>query len=186
MLDYFRKQNNMTMEDLGKAMGRTRSTISRWISGERYPKIEEVEQLVALFNTDTETLLFGGQNNNQSPPELIPLDKKLGDRIKEYREEKDLSQEFLAKALDISLNDLKAYEAGRKPFSVNMVFNFAMALNTSFDDLFPEDIEYDNVPAIVEINNEHNCIMTADGKKYTLTDEEMARVRNLLIFKNRK
>ncbi|HHK0762285.1 TPA: helix-turn-helix domain-containing protein [Enterococcus hirae] len=59
MLDLFRQEKNMTMEELGAYLGRNKSTVSRWISGERYPKIEEVEQIVSFFDTDVETLLFG-------------------------------------------------------------------------------------------------------------------------------
>lgn len=59
MIDYFRKQNNLTMEELGKKLGKAKSSISRWISGERYPKIEEIEQIANFFNTDVYTLIFG-------------------------------------------------------------------------------------------------------------------------------
>ncbi|WP_176323988.1 hypothetical protein [Enterococcus sp. 5B3_DIV0040] len=31
------------MEELGDYLGRNKSTVSRWISEERYPKIEEIE-----------------------------------------------------------------------------------------------------------------------------------------------
>lgn len=64
MVDYFRKENNLTMEELGIRLGKTKSTISRWISGERSPKMEEVEQLAELFNTDIETLIFGTNSSN--------------------------------------------------------------------------------------------------------------------------
>ncbi|WP_353737420.1 helix-turn-helix transcriptional regulator, partial [Megamonas sp.] len=37
MLDFFRQEKNMTMEELGAYLGRNKSTVSRWISGERYP-----------------------------------------------------------------------------------------------------------------------------------------------------
>lgn len=59
MLDYYRQENQMTMEELGKKMGKTKSAVSRWISGENYPKIDDIEKLAALFNTDVETLVFG-------------------------------------------------------------------------------------------------------------------------------
>lgn len=63
MVDYFRKENSMTMEDLGQAMNKSKSSISRWVSGERYPKIEEVEKLAKIFNTDVETILFGASGD---------------------------------------------------------------------------------------------------------------------------
>lgn len=62
MLDYYRKQKGWTMDELGKQVGKTKSAVSRWISGENYPKMDEVERLTELFNTDVETLIFGATN----------------------------------------------------------------------------------------------------------------------------
>lgn len=59
MIDYYRKENNLTMEELGNILGKNKSSISRWITGERYPKIEEIEEIAVFFNTDIETLIFG-------------------------------------------------------------------------------------------------------------------------------
>lgn len=63
MLDYYRKQNNWTMEDLGNKLGKTKSAVSRWVSGENFPKIDEIERLSKLFNIDINTLVFGANNN---------------------------------------------------------------------------------------------------------------------------
>ena len=59
MIDYFRNENSLTMEELGRRLGKNKSSISRWISGERYPKIEEIKEIAKYFNTDVETLIFG-------------------------------------------------------------------------------------------------------------------------------
>ena len=59
MIDYFRNENSLTMEELVRRLGKNKSSISRWISGERYPKIEEIEEIAKYFNTDVETLIFG-------------------------------------------------------------------------------------------------------------------------------
>ncbi|WP_034907580.1 LexA family protein [Eremococcus coleocola] len=63
MIDYYRRQKGLTMEELGKELGKAKSSISRWISGERYPKIEEIEEIAKYFNTDVETLIFGAKRN---------------------------------------------------------------------------------------------------------------------------
>lgn len=61
MIDYYRKQHNMTLEELGDKLGKSKSSISRWINNERYPKMEEVEKIAEFFNTDIQTLLFGAE-----------------------------------------------------------------------------------------------------------------------------
>lgn len=65
MLDYFRKQKGWTMERLGNEVGKTKSAVSRWISGENYPKVDEIERLTIIFDTDVETLIFGGKYRNE-------------------------------------------------------------------------------------------------------------------------
>lgn len=79
MIDYFRKQNNLTMEELGQKLGKATSSISRWVSGERYPKIEEIEQIANFFNTDIYTLIFGFNYNEDSKSDLLTVYNQLAD-----------------------------------------------------------------------------------------------------------
>lgn len=79
MIDYFRKQNNLTMEELGQKLGKATSSISRWVSGERYPKIEEIEQIANFFNTDIYTLIFGFNYNEDSKSDLLTVYNQLTD-----------------------------------------------------------------------------------------------------------
>ena len=79
MIDYFRKQNNLTMEELGQKLGKAKSSISRWVSGERYPKIEEIEQIANFFNTDIYTLIFGFNYNEDSKSDLLTVYNQLTD-----------------------------------------------------------------------------------------------------------
>ncbi|MCT7864517.1 MAG: XRE family transcriptional regulator [Lactobacillus iners] len=79
MIDYFRRQNNLTMEELGQKLGKATSSISRWVSGERYPKIEEIEQIANFFNTDIYTLIFGFNYNEDSKSDLLTVYNQLTD-----------------------------------------------------------------------------------------------------------
>ncbi|MDK8134764.1 XRE family transcriptional regulator [Lactobacillus iners] len=79
MIDYFRKQNNLTMEELGQKLGKATSSISRWVSGERYPKIEEIEQIAIFFNTDIYTLIFGFNYNENSKSNILTVYNQLTD-----------------------------------------------------------------------------------------------------------
>lgn len=79
MIDYFRRQNNLTMEELGQKLGKATSSISRWVSGERYPKIEEIEQIAIFFNTDIYTLIFGFNYNENSKSNILTVYNQLAD-----------------------------------------------------------------------------------------------------------
>lgn len=87
MLDFFRQEKNMTMEELGAYLGRNKSTVSRWISGERYPKIEEVEQIVSFFDTDVETLLFGA-NKIDTKNSVLSLINETSSKLTPPRQQK--------------------------------------------------------------------------------------------------
>ena len=88
MIDYFRNENSLTMEELGKRLGKNKSSISRWISGERYPKIEEIEEIAKYFNTDVETLIFGFNTKvNDITSIYTQLTSPRQERVYNYAEE---------------------------------------------------------------------------------------------------
>lgn len=64
MIDYYRRQNNLTMEQLGNKLGKTKSAISRWISGNRSPMVDDLEKLSTLFGVDVKTLMYGADEQN--------------------------------------------------------------------------------------------------------------------------
>lgn len=59
MIDYLRKKNGLSMEEFGNIFDKNKSTISRWIKGTRFPKIEEAEEIANYFNIPFEVLIFG-------------------------------------------------------------------------------------------------------------------------------
>lgn len=65
MIDYYRKQNNLTMEQLGDKLGKTKSAISRWISGSRSPMVDDLERLSTLFGVDVKTLMYGAGQTDE-------------------------------------------------------------------------------------------------------------------------
>lgn len=102
MIDYFRRQNNLTMEELGQKLGKAKSSISRWVSGERYPKIEEIEQIANFFNTDIYTLIFGFNYNEDSKSDLLTVYNQLTD----IRKHKVYS--YAQQQLDEQLNEKRS------------------------------------------------------------------------------
>lgn len=66
MIDYYRRQNKMTLEELGKKLDKSPSAISRWISGARSPMVDDLIKLTELFDTDIETLMYGQSSEKNS------------------------------------------------------------------------------------------------------------------------
>lgn len=59
MVKHFRLQKNLTMEELAKKLGKAKSSISKWESGERSPKIYEIEEIAEFFGVEPNVMMFG-------------------------------------------------------------------------------------------------------------------------------
>lgn len=59
MVKHFRLKNNLTMEELAKKIGKAKSSISKWESGERSPKIYEIEEIAEFFGVEPNIMMFG-------------------------------------------------------------------------------------------------------------------------------
>lgn len=101
MIDYFRKENGMTMDELGKKMGKTPSAISRWISGARSPMVEDLDKLANIFQVDVKTLMFGANETEKTINDTVlvmhSLDNKRQKRVYEFsirqlKEQKGISE----------------------------------------------------------------------------------------------
>lgn len=59
MVKEYRLANSLTMEQLAEKLGKTKSTISKWESGSRSPKIYEIEEIANFFGVQPATMMFG-------------------------------------------------------------------------------------------------------------------------------
>lgn len=73
-----RKSANLSQEALAKSIGRTKSTISRWESGERNPKMFEMVELEKILGVPAETLLYGTEKITKTTlSEINQISSKL-------------------------------------------------------------------------------------------------------------
>lgn len=79
MIEELRKEKQMTLEDLGLKLGKSKSAISRWTKGDRSPMVEDLEKLAEILETDILTLLYGKRtvSVSQTIATSIKLMKKL-------------------------------------------------------------------------------------------------------------
>ena len=85
-------------------------------------------------------------NNKQ---ELNPLILKIGQRIQKYRLQRDLTQEQLAEAINVSQKHLSRIENGYHNPRFDMVIQIANALNVPVD-VFARDVPDDDVDVFLE------------------------------------
>lgn len=79
MIEELRKEKQLTLEDLGLQLGKSKSAISRWTKGDRSPMVEDLEKLAEVLDTDILTLLYGKRtvSVSQTIATSIKLMKKL-------------------------------------------------------------------------------------------------------------
>ncbi len=56
-LQFYRKQRELTQEQLAEQLDVSRQTVSKWESGTSYPEMEKILQLCDLFSCDMDTLM---------------------------------------------------------------------------------------------------------------------------------
>ncbi|QMI85942.1 helix-turn-helix domain-containing protein [Carnobacteriaceae bacterium zg-84] len=141
MIDTFRKEQDMTLEDIGKKINKSKSAISRWIKGDRSPMIEDLERLADIFQTDIHTLLYGKKTVtvSKTTAELIKVVKQLSD--KEQKKTLDFIDNLIAqRTITITLHPINVVEALAAGVGYNYGNNDTITLYTDRDDLKPYDV----------------------------------------------
>lgn len=77
---------------------------------------------------------------------------KLGDRIKQYRKMRGLSQEELAEITNSSKNHIGYVETAKRSVSLVMLVRIANALNVSVEDLLFDSLKMVNSGVVVRFN----------------------------------
>ena len=82
-----RKSAKLSQDALAKKIGRTKSTISRWESGERNPKMFEMVELENALGISAETLMYGTSEIKTTTLSEI---NRVSSKLFEHRQEKVL------------------------------------------------------------------------------------------------
>lgn len=96
-----RKQNSITMRQLGQHLGLAESTISQYETGKREPDLKTLLKISEYFGVSVDYLL--GEDTNS-----------IASRIIQARWEKNLSRKQLADETGIPLSTIAQYEKGAK------------------------------------------------------------------------
>ncbi|EIA19271.1 helix-turn-helix transcriptional regulator [Listeria fleischmannii] len=100
----------------------------------------------------------------------MELNKFVGNKIRQFREEKGLSQETLAKRLNTTRQTISRYENGDRKANQDVLFELAKLFNQSVDAFFP--------PREKEVRDER-LITIAAHLDDDVTDDEL---RDILAY----
>lgn len=72
-LKYYLYLNEKTQQDLIKDLNISSSTLSQWVNGKMFPRMDKVEMLASYFNITTADLMTDptSKNNSSSDPAVI-------------------------------------------------------------------------------------------------------------------
>ena len=77
-LQYLRKEQNWTQEQLADQIGISRQSLSKWELGAATPDTEHVVRLSRLFGVSTDTLLLDDAPFPPPPPSRLPAPAAAG------------------------------------------------------------------------------------------------------------
>ncbi|MGN7117821.1 helix-turn-helix domain-containing protein [Lysinibacillus odysseyi] len=93
-----------------------------------------------------------------------------GNKIKEFRKKKKLTQKQLGKLIDKSDNTISNYEKGLIALNQDVLFSLAEALDVKVDDFFPQKVSAGSL---------HQAVATTDEN---LTVGDMAFLKELMDY----
>lgn len=114
----YRKENELTQEDVATYVGKTKNVVSHWEKGVNRPDADTIFLLCQLLKI-TPNQLFGWSDNIQHNEENKKI--TVGENIKKIRENLNMTQTDLAKQVNISKQTLYKYETNvitNIPFNV--------------------------------------------------------------------
>ena len=81
---FYRKQLNITQEELAEMLFVSRQTVSRWETDSTFPDVETIISLCDIFECDMDTLVRGDAKNEEKP--LVNNSSARVDKIGEMKE----------------------------------------------------------------------------------------------------
>ena len=118
-----RLSKDMTMEELGNKLGKTKSTISTWEKGARSPKMGELEDIASFFNVSINYLL--GLSDTDNKKTFEQTNKKLDELQK--RVEKNLQKNPNHKEFKEVLEEIE-----RERFNAKVIYSLGNSLDYQY------------------------------------------------------
>lgn len=126
-LKLLRESCGILQKELANQLGLSQQTISLYESGKRQPDYETLKDIANYFDVTTDFLL-GIEKNDEGT-------EKFAYRLKELRNEKEMTQQELATKLNLGRTAIANYETGRTSPDIKTLRKMAIIFETSTDYL---------------------------------------------------
>lgn len=173
-----REERNLSQKELGDKMGGiTQQTIAQYEKKETVPKFETVSKIANALEINPNIFY---SDFSQS---VADDSEEIGERIKELRKSKKVSQKELAQKTGLSIGSIQGYEQGRYNPKLEAIVKIAGALGVDlkvfYDVLSKENIElkrYENIALVNEFENVCFCLVNfPDSEEITKKYEKLRK-----------
>ena len=130
-----REEYDLTQLKMSEIMNVSKSNYARWETNESIIPLKHLNNLCNYFNVSMVYITGLSKEKN-----YIIINKKLnkeliGKRLKEFRENNNLTQEELAKQINTSHSTISAYESGKTMLLTAFAYDICKKYNISLDYL---------------------------------------------------
>ena len=130
-----RDEYDLTQVKLAKILGVSKSTYSRWETDENLIPLNHLNDLCNYFKVSIDYMI-GLTDQKQYKNVNTRLNKTIiGNRLKKFRKDNNLTQEKLAKVLNTSHSTISSYEHGHTMILTAFAYEICKKYNLSFDYL---------------------------------------------------
>ena len=130
-----REDYEMTQTQIANKIGVSRSVVSKWENGNEVIPLKHLNSLCNFYNVSMDYILKLSKNKTYNKLKNIEiLDKKLiGQRIKEIRNNNNLTLRDLAKILNTTSSTISAYETGKTLILTAFAYQICKKYKVSLD-----------------------------------------------------
>lgn len=107
------------------------------------------------------------------------IDEYIGNKIKYYREKKNISQKELGELLNTTSQTISRYESGKRGTNQDILFLLAEYFNININDFFPP-ISNNNDSRIKELETKTGVKISYSSDK-ELTEEDYVAINQLVL-----
>ena len=127
-----RIENDLTQAQMAKILNTTQTSYNRWENNVELISLKKLTRVCNYFNTSMDYLVGITRNNIGNGKHDLDY-KVVGNNIKIFRKEKNLSQKDLAILLNTSQSTISAYEAGKTIILTAFALEIVKKYNISLD-----------------------------------------------------
>ncbi len=133
ILYFIRERNGLTQTDMGNILGVSKFLISKWEKGKDLIPLNRLNLLCNYFDVSMDYVI-GKKVKNKELIYNKSLDKKvIGERLRIFRKNNNLTQQELASILHTTHSTISAYESGKTmlltAFALQIVRDYSISLD---------------------------------------------------------